>query len=277
MLCYPIAQQVTVPGSVPGDGFSPESLCSFYSHCHRMGRRLLAHDHPWPWAPSDQVKQAAAWSERTLTVDSFVESLQKMASKIGCSDTIASLSECCQERWRHCQCANQQGYMVGRELCPPSGSSGAVLRSDLDHQIQGEICKASGKAGGRTGKTRANTHRSTCSTWDNPISSSTGSSTCFYFAGLLALPCLREEVSTGSTILQEVEPHRERLGWIPMAGGRRRKEETRDMLLTGKERAEEPCLVQKLVGVWSRGTFNSMLQAYTPLQSHGSGTLISLI
>jgi len=98
------------------------------------------------------------------------------------------------------------------------------------------------------------------------------------FAGLLALPpCLREEVSTGSTILQEAEPHRGALGWIPTAGGRRRKEERRDMLLTGRERAEEPCLVQKLVGVRSMGTFHFLLLAYTPLQSHAPGTLTSLI
>lgn len=52
---------------------------------------------------------------------------------------------------------------------------------------------------------------------------------------------------------QEAEPHRERLGWISLAGGRRRKEARRDMLLALTERAEEPCLVQKLIGMQSRG------------------------
>lgn len=90
----------------------------------------------------------------------------------------------------------------------------------------------------------------------SPISSSTGSSMCFYSAGPLALPCV-QELSTGSSILLHSHTGK-RLGWIPVVEdkGRRRKEGS-GLFLTGRGGAEEPCLVQKLGGVRSRGTFNS--------------------
>lgn len=47
-----------------------------------------------------------------------------------------------------------------------------------------------------------------------------------------------------------------RLGWIPVAEDRRKKEKRRVRTLPGR-RDEEPCVGQKLGAVPSRGTFNS--------------------
>lgn len=114
---------------------------------------------------------------------------------------MASLSQCCQERWERCQSANQQRHRTGGEPGTPSGSSRAVLWSDLDHQILIDICNAPArlmKGGGGTQKTRANTHHHILvvqGTAPSPLAQASLSVLCF--AKLLALPCQQQQVSTG--------------------------------------------------------------------------------
>lgn len=77
------------------------------------GRSLPMSTHP------HEHPQPGCMERKDTTADSFVEALQKMANKTDGSDTIASS--------RGAARRGESTASVGRELCPPSESSGAVL------------------------------------------------------------------------------------------------------------------------------------------------------
>lgn len=139
MLCSPPAQQVTVPGSAPGDGFSPK-ICTAFSHCHGMGQRL----------PARAGKTGSAWSGRTLTVDSFVENLQKMANKMVTLIPLAPYLSAARRGESTDSLLINGGV---RALCPFWVLWCCALICPGPTNRRGGL-KAPGKAGGRTEKTR---------------------------------------------------------------------------------------------------------------------------
>lgn len=90
-----------------------------------------------------------------------------------------------------------------RRLFPIPGPPIAILWSDLYHQTLGAISSAPArctKAGAGTQTTTANAPQHTRDIRNSLMSSSTGSSTCLYFAKLLALPSQWEDCPTGHDV-----------------------------------------------------------------------------